>query len=169
MVTKNSTRKKCNIDNDFELYQSFIHSFLRKNVLIFPLYILLLRRIDTCWFEYMVKFWSRSTETFCRTEKQLRYWQRFLELYHFFRNCFISQTVPKSSVYIVPKLLTIWLTQFCVIIHPKLFISNLAYTTCTNPFYYWIWTKKYMIKWVNTTSFFYKNLNYKSTRNIMTP
>ena len=41
-------------------------------------------------------------------------------------NSFLYQTVP------IPKVLTTWLTQFRVITHPNLFISNLAYTTHIN-------------------------------------
>ena len=38
----------------------------------------------------------------------------------------------KILIYILLKLLT-WPSQFCVITHPKLFISHLVYTTHTNP------------------------------------
>ena len=36
-------------DTDFELYQVFVHNVLGQNVWIFPLYLLLTRRIKTFW------------------------------------------------------------------------------------------------------------------------
>ena len=48
-------------------------------------------------------------------------------------NNFLYQNVSKSSFYTLPKLLTAWPTQFCVISHSNLFISKLACTTFTNP------------------------------------
>ena len=54
----------CNIYKAFELCQMSLHNFLCQNVLIFPLYILLARRIDTFWSEVVESLWSRVTGYF---------------------------------------------------------------------------------------------------------
>ena len=52
--SKTNTRKVDKIKKGFELYQVFTYKFLYKNIWIFPLYILLTKRINT--------FSSRVTE-----------------------------------------------------------------------------------------------------------
>lgn len=52
--SKTHTRKVDKIKKGFELYQVFTYKFVYKNIWIFPLYILLTKRINT--------FWSRVTE-----------------------------------------------------------------------------------------------------------
>ena len=54
------------------------------------------------------------------------------------------------TIYMIPKLLTTWLTQFCAITHPNSFIFNLTYTTRTN-------------------TIFRLNLNYKKAKNVSKP
>ena len=57
-------------------------------------------------------------------------------------NNFLYQTAPKL------KLLTTWLTLFCVSAHPSLFIFDLVYTTRNT-----LWLNlnyKKMLKFVNT-------------------
>ena len=44
---KNHTKKISSIHKDFELYQLFMHNFLHQNVLMFPLYILLILEEST--------------------------------------------------------------------------------------------------------------------------
>ena len=46
------------------IYQVFMPNFLRENVRIFPLYILLTRRIKTFWSACIEKFWSVDIKTF---------------------------------------------------------------------------------------------------------
>ena len=46
---KNQTRKTDKIHKDFELY-FFMYNFLWQTVLIFPIYILFKKRIETFWF-----------------------------------------------------------------------------------------------------------------------
>ena len=46
-----------------EILNVFMHNFLCQNVLIFPLYILLSRKIDTFWPKAIDKFWSGSIST----------------------------------------------------------------------------------------------------------
>ena len=65
--------------------------------------------------------------------KNHQYLKRFLELFQLFMNNFICWIVPKFSFYILVKLLTTWLNQFCVITHHNLFIPNIVYITHTNP------------------------------------
>ena len=102
--------------------------FLR--LIFVPSYILLTKLIDKFWSDGINILWSGGIETVwhrkSRTNNQ-EYSQRFFEVYQLFMNSFRCQTVPK------PKLLTTWLIQFCVVTYSKLSMSNLAYTTRTNP------------------------------------
>ena len=63
----NHTRKSDKIHKDFELYQAFMHNFLSQNVSIFPIYILLTRRINTFRSKGTDKVWG-SIETFWAQE-----------------------------------------------------------------------------------------------------
>ena len=133
--SKNCTKEIGNIHKDFELYQLFMHNFLCQNVPILTLQILFTRRIDTFWCDGIDTFcpggivilWHRKSQT-----KNSNIQKEFLPTFCKFCKLF-CQTVPKSSFYILPKLLTIILTRFCVICHPNLFTSDLAYATRTNP------------------------------------
>ena len=53
---KNHTRKINNIHKNFELQQVFMPNFLCQNIPIFPLHILLVRRIETFWSEGIEHF-----------------------------------------------------------------------------------------------------------------
>ena len=71
--------------------------------------------------------WSRGIETVWLWKSQTKsqqYSQRFFKLYQLYMNNFLCQTVPKSSFCMLPKLLTTWLAQFCVITYPRLFIPD---------------------------------------------
>ena len=58
--------------------------------------------------------------------------QNFFELTQLFMNSFLYQTVSKSSFYILPKLLTYYLTNSILFQYPpQLLISDLAYINCT--------------------------------------
>ena len=48
--SKNQTRKNDKIHKEFELYQLFMYNFLFQTVLIFPIYILFTKRMETFWF-----------------------------------------------------------------------------------------------------------------------
>ena len=49
------------INKDFELYQVFMYNFLCQTVLIFPVYILLVKRIGTLWSRGIRTFWVQRT------------------------------------------------------------------------------------------------------------
>ena len=51
-----------------------------------------------------------------------------------FHEYFSMRNCLEILFYGILKLITAWLTQFCVTIHPNLFIFDLAYTSCRNPF-----------------------------------
>ena len=63
-VQKKHTRKISYIHKDFELCQRFRHNFLYQNVLIFPFYILLTRKIHTFSSKGIDKFWSGVSAQF---------------------------------------------------------------------------------------------------------
>ena len=122
------TRKFGNIHKNFKLYPGFMHNFLCHNVRIFLLHILHTRRIDTFWSNGIdTLIWSNRTVWHRKSQtKNQQYSQKLFELYQFLINSFLCQTVPESIFYILPKLLSTWLTQFCVTSHPNLFISDFA-------------------------------------------
>ena len=69
---KNHTRKISIIHKDFELYQASMYSFLYKNVWIFPLYILLIMRINTfCSKGIYTKMSWYSHYTYCLQEESI--------------------------------------------------------------------------------------------------
>ena len=51
-----------------------------------------------------------------------------------FHEYFSMRNCLEILFYGILKLITAWLTQFCVTIHANLFIFDLAYTSCRNPF-----------------------------------
>ena len=61
---KNHTSKVSIFHNGFEPHQVSRHNFLYKNALIFPLYILLTRRINTLWSKGINTFWYRKSVLF---------------------------------------------------------------------------------------------------------
>ena len=60
---KNHKRKIYTIYKGFELCQVFMHNFLYQNVPIFPIYLLLTKRIDTLWSKGINTFWSGGIGT----------------------------------------------------------------------------------------------------------
>ena len=85
--------------------------------------------------------------------KNYQYSQRLFKLYQFFMNNFLCKTLLKSSLYILPTLITTWLFQFCVITYPKLFLSNFTYTTNINIILLENWNYKKLLKFVDNTNF----------------
>lgn len=83
------------------------------------------------------------------------------ELYQLLMKGCLWKTVSKSSFYMLLKLLNTWLTQFCIIIQPNLFIYNLAYTTRTEPVFLVHLNYENMLKCVNTTNFLSMILNFR--------
>ena len=64
--------------------------------------------------------------------------------------------------YGILKLITAWLTQFCVSIHPNLFIFDLAYTCCRNPFLCINWKSCWNLSRVPTFDHFHYFSSTKS-------
>ena len=80
------SRKIHNIYKDFKLYQLFLHKFLYQNVLIFPLDILLKRRINTLWSDSIETFWSEDDEPVWQKKSQTKIsniYQHFLNYINF--------------------------------------------------------------------------------------
>ena len=163
------TRKLGNVHKNLKLYHVFMHSFLCQNVPIFLLHIMRTRRIDTFWSDGIDTYWSGRVWHRKSQTKNQKYSQRLFELYQLFINTFLCQTVPKSTFHILPKLLSTWLTQFCVTTHPNLVISDLAYTNFTNPISRSNVNYKKLLKYVNTTKFFRTNVKYENVKNIPIP
>ena len=58
---KKSDKTIDKINKDFDLYQVFMYNFLCQTVLIFPVYILLVKRIGTFWSRGIRTFWIHRT------------------------------------------------------------------------------------------------------------
>lgn len=83
-----------------------------------------------------------------------QHWRRFFEFYQHFIYNFLCQTVRNFSLYILPKALTNWLTQFCV---TGSFISDLAYTNYTKLISLLNLNYKMELKYINTMNFLRTN------------
>ena len=73
---------------------------------------------------------------------------------------FLCHTSSKSTFYVLAKLITTWVTQFCVVSHPSLFVSDLVYTIRFNPILWLNLNYKNLQKYVDTTNFLRMNLYY---------
>ena len=82
----NHTRKSDKIHKDFELYQAFMHNFLSQNISIFPIYILLTRRINT--------FRSKGTDKVWREYRDILGPRNHTQNSKVFIHNFLSQNVP---------------------------------------------------------------------------
>lgn len=154
--SKNHARKISVIYKFFERYQVFMY----------PLYMLLSRRIDTFSSKGTDTLWSKGINKFWYRKLQAKYQQssqKRLMLDELFMYNFLYQTIPKS------KLLTIWLSQFCVITYPNLFISDLAYTTVINLILRSNINYEKLLKCDNTTNYLRKNLSYANAETVLTP
>ena len=60
---KNQTRKIDRSSKDFELYQIVMYNFLWQTVLMFPIYILLTKRIEIFWFRDISN--TQDIRTYC--------------------------------------------------------------------------------------------------------
>ena len=89
---KNDTKKMDKIHKNLGLYQVFMHNSLCQNVPIFPLYILLTRRIDTFWSMDIDKFWSGGIEKFWVPKMTQKKSTNIFDLYQVFIYIFF---VPK--------------------------------------------------------------------------
>ena len=89
-----------------------------------------------------------------------------------FHGYFPKINCPKISILhainILPNPLATWLTQFCINTRPTIFISDLAYTACTNPLSQSNLSYKKLIKCSDTTNFICMSLNYRKAKNIVT-
>ena len=95
------SRKIHNIYKDFKLYQLFLHKFLYQNVLIFPLDILLKRRINTLWSDSIEAFWSESDETVWHKKSQTKNQQHLptlFELYQLFMTQVLLPGFPEIPI-----------------------------------------------------------------------
>ena len=93
-------------------------NFLYQNVPIFPLYILLTRRIETFWSEGIDTFWSGGTGTAWHRKSQTKnpqYSQRSFELYELFMHNFLCHTVTEFPFYI----LTTYYPNYLLLEKPK--------------------------------------------------
>ena len=112
--------------------QVFMHNFACQNVLTFPLYILLTKRITTLWSESIDTFWSGATETIWHRKSQ-KDSNIHIDIFHytnFFIPTFLCKTVQKSPFYILSKLLTTWLTLFSTITHTQIIYFQLSSYYC---------------------------------------
>ena len=62
--SKNHTRKIDKIRQDFELYQVFMYNYLCEIVPIFPMYILITKRINTFWSGGIGTFWNYTKSSY---------------------------------------------------------------------------------------------------------
>ena len=82
--------------------------------------------------------------------------------YQVFIHNFLSQTAEIPIFHIIcmlPKLLTTWITQFCFITLPNLFL-DLAYTNRTNSILHFNINYKKVLKFVGTSNLLCMNSNY---------
>ena len=89
-----------NIHKGFELYQVTMHNLLCQSVPMFPLCILLTRRINIFWSESIDTFWPGAIGTVWniktkKKKKNRQYSQRFLQLHQLFMHNFLWKTVSK--------------------------------------------------------------------------
>ena len=75
---------------------------------------------------------------------------------------FLCQIVSIFLLCILPKLLTTWRTQFCVITY-SLLNFDVAYTTRTNLILWLNLNYKKLLKCVDTTEFLCINLNFEKS------
>ena len=91
LAKKDHTRKIEKIHKDFELYQVFMHNFLGNYIPIFPLDILLTRRVNTFWCKRSDVSYQRVdvSEHFRPKTSYKKNWQNS----QVFMHAFLSQNV----------------------------------------------------------------------------
>ena len=88
-------------------YTNFHEQFLlSQNVSIFPLYILLTRRIDTFWCEGITAFWSVGIRTvwYRKSQTKNQQYSQMFELCRSFMHNFLCQTFQKTTLLTDPIL-----------------------------------------------------------------
>ena len=102
---KHHARKIDKLHKIFEKYQLLMHNFQGQNVQIFPLYILLARRINTFWSNGFDKFWFGGIRTFFYQKLYKKNRQNFEVFVH----SFLPQIVSISPSHILPTCTSFYL------------------------------------------------------------
>ena len=135
---------------DFEVF--LMHDFLCQSDTVFPLSILVTRRIDAFWSEGIGTFWSEGIRTIWHRKSQTKNQQNSQRVLNYNNcSCIMFHAKLSRNSHFTHYLHTTQATHYLPT--PISFISDLAYITRINPILWLNLNYKKLLKCVNTTNF----------------